>query len=127
MRTLKNAPAKKGVFLKAATGHYRFSTSGVYFAHVRIHGKLFRKSLKTADREIAKRKLADFRRNQSRVDHKLGRSTLANLCDRYEQTIQRLSSSSISAKTGILKRLREDWPQGEQVLLSNVKDTAEAA
>jgi integrase len=121
MRTRKNVPADRGLFRKIATGLYRVSTSGVYFAHVRIHGKLFRKSLKTTDRELAKRKLADFRRSQSRIDPKLGRSTLANLCERYALTIQILSESSITAKTAILKRLREGWPQGEQVLLSNIK------
>ena len=67
---------------KVATGLYRFSTSGVYFAHVRIHGKLFRQSLETTVREIAGRKLAEFQRKQSRIDIKGGRLTLVELCDR---------------------------------------------
>jgi integrase len=121
MRIHEDVSADKGTFRKVATGLYRFSTSGVYFAHVRIHGKLFRKSLKTADRQLAGRKLGDFRRSQSRVDHRFSRTTLADLTERYAQTIQRLSPRSITTKRNILKRLRDDWPQGEQVLLSNIK------
>jgi hypothetical protein len=34
----------------------RYSTSGVYFAHVRIGGKLFRESAATSDRKLADRK-----------------------------------------------------------------------
>jgi hypothetical protein len=61
---------------------YRATASRVYFAHVRIGGKLFRQSLKTDDRRLAERKLADFRRAKQRVDPKLGKMTLAELCDR---------------------------------------------
>jgi hypothetical protein len=50
---------------RVAQGLYRYSTSGVYFAHVRIHGKLFRDSLRVTDRRLAKRKLADFRAQKS--------------------------------------------------------------
>jgi hypothetical protein len=41
---------------------YRYESSGVYFAHVRSGGKLYRESLKTDDRSVANRKLRDFRK-----------------------------------------------------------------
>jgi hypothetical protein len=49
---------------------YRYESSGVYFAHVRSGGKLYRESLKTDDRSIANRKLREFRKKLSRVDPK---------------------------------------------------------
>lgn len=123
MKTHEKTKASKGTLRKVATGLYRFSTSGIYFAHLRIHGKLFRQSLETTDREIANRKLAEFRRKQGRVDIKAGRLTLAQLCDRYAQTLGPLSPSTIKAKLGILKHLREDWPQGANARSSGIKSS----
>ncbi len=114
---------KKRTLRKVATGLYRSSTSGVYFAHVRIRGKLFRQSLETSDREIATRKLGDFRKKQSRVATNSGRLTIGDLCDRFEQTLGKLSRSSRKAKSGILKRIREDWPQGRGAKLSGIKSS----
>src|SRR6266700_70334 len=53
---------------------YKYESSGVYFAHVRAEGKLHRKSLETTDRQLANRRLADFRRALSRVDSGLSRT-----------------------------------------------------
>jgi len=52
------APA---VFKRVAECLYRHSTSGIYYALVKRRGKQFRKSLKTTDRQLAERRLADFR------------------------------------------------------------------
>ena len=51
----------------------KYEASGVYFAHVRASGKLHRKSLETTDRQLANRRLAEFRRKLGRVDPKLGK------------------------------------------------------
>lgn len=47
-------------WIRTATNLYRFRPSGIYFARVRVHGKLFRKSLKTSVMSVAKLKLADY-------------------------------------------------------------------
>jgi integrase len=117
----KSSPEEEGAFRKVATGLYRSSTSGKYFAHVRIHGKLFRQSLKTSDRKLADRKLAEFRRKQGRIDPGAGKLTLRELCKRYEETIGHLSKSSIKGKAGILDHVRDEWPQGADVKLSSIK------
>src|SRR5437773_12484305 len=100
-----NSTASRGTLKRVAQGLYRYSTSGVYFAHVRIHGKLFRESLGVTDRQLANRKLAEFRSKKLRVDPKLAKLTIAELCDRYAETLAHLSASSIKAKKGILARL----------------------
>jgi integrase len=108
---------------RVATGLYRSSISGVYFAHVRIHGKLFRESLHTADRRTAERKLSDLRRARSRIDPAAGRVTLAEICSRYEETLGHLSKSSIKAKRGILRRLKIEWPKGAEQLITSIKSS----
>lgn len=114
----------RGTLKRVAPGLCKYSTSGVYFAHVRIGGKLFRQSLETADRKLAERRLSDFKRKQKRVDPKADRITLAAVCDTYEQTLSRLSLSSLKAKSGILKHLRSDWPGGaEAARLSAIRSS----
>src|SRR3954471_4816504 len=51
--------SSRGVLKRIATGLYRSSASGVYFAHLRVNGKLFRDPLETTDRKTADRKLRD--------------------------------------------------------------------
>jgi integrase len=106
---------------RVATGLYRSATSGVYFAHVRIHGKLFRESLHTSDRRTAERKLADLRRAKARIDPAAGRVTLAEICSRYEETLGHLSKSSVKAKRGILGRLKTEWPKGGDQSITSIK------
>jgi integrase len=120
---MQQAPSKpaRGTLKRVAQGLYRYSTSGVYFAHVRIHGKLFRESLHVTDRQLANRKLAEFRQKKLKVDPKLAKITIAELCDRYAETLSHLSPSSIKAKEGILARLKSEWPEGRFAPLKSVK------
>src|SRR2546423_6543412 len=110
-----------GTLKRVAQGLYRYSTSGVYFAHVRIQGKLFREWLRTTDRQLANRKLADFRAKKLEVDPKLAKITIAELCDRYSETLAHLSASSIKAKRGILSRVKSEWPEGKFAQLKSIK------
>jgi hypothetical protein len=48
-------------FKKVGECLYRYPATGAYYALVKRNGKQFRRSLKTADRQLAERKLADFR------------------------------------------------------------------
>jgi hypothetical protein len=100
MSTAEELSESKSLFKKVATGLYRYTPSGTYFAHVRIHGKLFRESLHTDDRKKADRKLRDFRNDKEKIDHKFSRSTLADLLNRYEKAIQRLAPATIALSDG---------------------------
>ena len=111
----------RGNLNRVATGLYRSSVSGTYFAHVRINGKLFRDSLETTDRKTADRRLRDFRASKSKVDHKAGKTTLGALCDQYAGTLRHLSRSSLKAKDSILRRLKTEWPEGEEQSVAAIK------
>ena len=121
MRTLQSTSQTQGTLRRVGQGLYRYSTSGVYFAHLRIHGKLFRESLQTTDSETAKRKLSDFRRKKLKVDSKLGKTTLADLATRYVETLGHLSRSSLKSKNGIIARLRDEWPHGSDQPVTAIK------
>lgn len=123
MRSHEDGQSKQGTLKRVAPGLYRYSASGVYFAHVRIGGKLFRESLKTTDRKTADRKLHDFKGDKAKVDSALGKSTLDDLCARYGQTLDFLSHSSQKAKRGILQRLITEWPEGPLNQVTAIKSS----
>ena len=66
----------KGSFQKVAECLYRRTSSGIYYALVKRGGKQYRRSLKTADRKLAERSLAEFRQKVERLDPKKTRSNL---------------------------------------------------
>jgi integrase len=100
---------------------YKYQSSGVYFAHVRASGKLHRKSLETTDRQLANRRLVEFRRRLSRVDSGLGRTTLAAMCDVYLQTIEHRSHSTKKARRGIIARLKKTFYGADALPLGEIK------
>jgi integrase len=102
---------------------YRYESSGVYFAHVRSGGKLYRESLKTDDRSVANRKLREFRKKLSRVDPKLSKTTLAAMCDLYADTIDHLSKSTKKARTGIIARLKKTFFGADALPLRKIKSS----
>ncbi len=61
--TQENAPGPEAsaVFRKVAECLCKHESSEVYYALVKRSGKQFRRSLKTTDRPLANRRLADFR------------------------------------------------------------------
>lgn len=67
---------KIGVFLKIAECLYRHASSGVYYGLVKRSGKQYRRSLKTTDRKLAERFLAEFRQKVDRLDHTKNRTVL---------------------------------------------------
>src|SRR6266581_7248203 len=82
MRTRQSAFQKVGECL------YRYSSNGVYYARFESGGKEIRRSLRTPDRTSAQRALAWLKQEQKQVDPSQGKLTVAELCDRYCQTIQ---------------------------------------
>ncbi len=55
------------LFIKVAECLYRHKSSELYYGLVKRNGKQFRRSLKTNDRKLAERKLANFRTKVSRL------------------------------------------------------------
>ena len=117
MRALQN---KNGAFEKVGECLYRYS-NGVYYARIKIDGKDIKRSLKTTDRDFAKRALAVFRDEQQQSDRSQGKLTLAELCDRYLKTVQHQKPKTIERKTFIVHRINADWPTGKLTQVGKIK------
>ena len=84
----KQEPA--GVFTKIAECLYRNASSGTYYALVKRSGKQFRKSLKTTDPALAKRRLVDYRAKVARLAEDTGDNHVlfGEWADRWLETVR---------------------------------------
>src|SRR3981081_4517513 len=105
---------KVGAFQKVGECLYRYSSNGVYYARIRVDGKEIKRSLETTDRAIANRELARFKNEQRQIDRSQGKLTLAELCDRYLETVQHQKPRTIERKTCIVGRIKRSWPNGSK-------------
>src|ERR1051325_4524347 len=105
---MKTRAKPVGTFQKVGECLYRYSSNGVYYARLKVHGKEIRRSLETIDRSLAKRRLFALREAQARIDRSKGKMTLAELCHRYLRTVQHLKPKTIERKTHIVRRIKND-------------------
>ena len=89
---------RPGPFRKVGENLYRLKTTGTYYALFKRGGKQIRKSLKTTDRKLAKRRLSTQREKVSRLntDKDTRNITLAELSGRWLD-IQRAKLKASSA------------------------------
>jgi integrase len=99
---------------------YRYRPNGHYYARFAINGKEVRRSLRTTDRDIAKRELLRVQRETTVLDPGADKITLAFLCDRYLATIAHQASKTVSQKMYICRRIKEQWPGSSDVLIRKV-------
>ena len=88
-----------------------------------MRGKEVRRSLKTTDRALAKRLLADKRNELVRVDLTAGKCSLAEMCDRYLATVQNQKPKTVRRKNDIAVRLKADFPGGAALDVRKVATT----
>jgi integrase len=100
---------------------YRYNPTGQYFARVRFGGKLHRKKLGTDDYQLARRKLADFRRDLGRTDATRGNTSFGAVLDTYGRTIGGLSASSRKDKRAIIDKLKSTWFGIDTLSLRSIK------
>jgi integrase len=112
--------SRNGAFEKVGECLYRYS-NGVYYARIKIDGKDIKRSLKTTDRDFAKRALAAFRDEQEQIDRSQGKLTLTELCDRYLKTVQHQKPKTVERKTFIVGRIKSDWPTGKLTQVGKIK------
>ena len=96
-------------FAKVAECLYRNESSGIYYAFAKRHGKQFRRSLKTSDRQLANRRLAEFREKVTRLSQTKHASSLTfeELTDRWLETIQpNLNPSSFRRRQTCVENLK---------------------
>jgi integrase len=99
-------------FQKVGECLYRYSSNGVYYARFKTHGKEILRSLRTTDRDLAKRNLARLKDEQRQTDRSKSKITLAELCDQYLRTIQHQKPKTVERKTYIVNRIKTEWPTG---------------
>src|SRR5438477_4061079 len=102
---------------------YRYNPTGQYFARIRFGGKLHRKKLGADDYQLARRKLADFRRDLGRTDASLGNSSLTEVLNKYERTIGVLSPSSQRDKRALIEKLKATWFGAGSLPLRSIKSS----
>jgi hypothetical protein len=94
---------------------------GVYYARFESGGKEIRRSLRTTDRASAQRALAWLKQEREQIDPTQGRLTLAELCDRYLQTVQHQKPKTVERKALIIRRIKSHWPTGKLTQVAKVK------
>jgi integrase len=109
------------VFQKVGECLYRYSSNGVYYARIKTHGKEIKRSLKTTDRDIARRNLSRLKEEQSHIDRSRGKVTLAELCDQYLRTARHQKPKTIERKKLIVDRIKADWPTGPLTPVNKIK------
>src|SRR5215471_8522498 len=102
---LETKPKSKWEKVKRTVGLWRYLPSGQYFARVRYCGKLHRTKLEATDLELAKRKLADFKRTLERVDATKGKTSFAAVLDEYSKTLIG-AQSTVEDKKAFIERLK---------------------
>ncbi len=73
------------------------------------------------DRASAQRSLGWLKQEREQVDPPQGKLTLAELCDRYRQTVQHHKPRTVERKTCIVGRIKRDWPAGKFTQVSKIK------
>ena len=102
-------PKPKGPdFRKGGENLYRLGTAGKYYALLKRGGKQYRKSLKTTDKELAKRRLGELREKVGRLstDKGIRNITFAELSSRWLDIQKaKLKESSATRNEGCVKAL----------------------
>lgn len=100
------------LLVKVAECLYRNQSSGTYFALVKRKGKQIRKSLKTTDRKLAERRLADFRKQAASLTASAQerRTPFAVLAERWLKVHGvRLKPSSVARNALCVKELNKTF------------------
>lgn len=88
---LSNTPESSEITAYRRVGEnlYRRETSGVYYALVKRGGKQFRRSLKTLDKALAKRRLSELKEEvASLVSHDARSVTFATVAERWQSSLR---------------------------------------
>jgi len=68
-----------GVFQKVGECLYRYSSNGVYYARIKVHGKEIRRNLGTINRDLAKRRLSVLKQELSQTESGTVRPAATNM------------------------------------------------
>ena len=96
----------------------RYVPSGIYFARVRVGGKLIRRTLKTDKLSVAQLRLGDFvkverRQAEARVETAKGKMTFGEVLATYQKQVESNVGLKPSAKVyrqKCIEALVRSWP-----------------
>lgn len=114
---------KPAAFEKVGECLYRFADTGNFYARIWIAGKEIRRSLKTPDWQLAKRRLRDVRKDLEKLDNAASKTTLAAYLTTFLASSQNKSKSTRQKFEAIVKRMHDEWPGGTGQKLLDVKPT----
>jgi integrase len=109
------------IFEKVGECLYRNLSSGTYYALLKIRGKQIRSSLKTKILVEARRKLKKKREELESIDPEQGKITLDELCKKYLLTIKNQARSTVVGKSGVISRIKTEWPGGSNRIIQKIK------
>jgi integrase len=127
-QTAENADSQSDWVKTPVANLIRYKPSGIYFARVRIRGKLFRQTLKTDVMRVAKLRLSDFikERQEEMGDDSAARSGKMMMADAVAIFRQRLDGQQ-DIKEGskvyrrkCLEALLRSWPELESMAVGKV-------
>jgi hypothetical protein len=83
----------------------------------------FTEKLKAIDYQVARRKLADFKRDLERTDARLSNTSLNEVLNKYDRAIGALSPKTQRDRLSIIRKLRREWYGADFLPLRTIKLT----
>ena len=102
---------------------YRHNRNANYYGIKKVAGKRKEHSLKTTDRKIAERKLAEWIKNLDKIDSTTEKTTLKQLLAKFVASRKGKSDSTKSTEASIIKRFKAGWKHGLDILVSQICGT----
>jgi len=112
--------SRAGEFRKVAENLYRYSSNGIYYARFRFGGKEIQRSLRTADRELARRRLKEELEKAEKVDLKRSKMSLEELLRLYEENTAQYAPKTFKTRRSVLLRFKRTWSHGLEIRVSTV-------
>jgi integrase len=117
---MNESHTRSGEFRRVSDNLFRYSSSGVYYSRFQSNGKDICRSLRTTDRALAKRRLADELENASKLDVKAGKMTLEELLRLYVERLGQYAPKTIASRQSILKIFKQTWPHGLNISVHSI-------
>jgi hypothetical protein len=109
---LQKRHPRAGEFRKVAENLYRYSSNGNCYARFRHGGKQIYKSLRTDDRELARRRLKEELEKAEKIDLKLAKMSLEKLLELYAGRLSQYEFKTAATRRSILGIFKKTWRHG---------------
>jgi integrase len=127
-KTVENTESQSDWVKTQSANLVRYKSSGIYFARVRIRGKLFRQSLKTDVLSVAKLRLIDFikeKRDERGDDTAVttGKMTVGDALAVFRQRLdgqQNIKEGAKVYRRKCIEALLKSWPELESTPVAKV-------